>query len=351
MLQAPRTQSQYAEGKEENQNLHNKVYQHQMLAFESTAFNDSNGDFSSTPLSRESLALIKDNSAAVKDGAHGNISSNNKMAITRSAPMPPHGSALSTTQSDDWDDSGRIDMDAAYMARSLIETYNTMMLLCEIYFDINEVPSKYVDLRKGLLLEHQRLRLMGNHLLVNLQNDHFLALLQIEGIRLEEIYERPRKAWQLISLVFKRVTDLFASNTSVEDIERESWSFSTKATRRIRFMLTKHKNMKDLFIELAYWNNSLDRLTSRLQLESERRQSNASSLIHWDVTDLVKEPIIRRNAFGEMGNEALSGELRRRLRLLSFNVNTQLMTGAEDVLIDTSLLATEECGRSDHMET
>ena len=43
-------------------------------------------------------------------------------------------------------------------------------------------------------------------------------------------------------------------------------------TRRVKFVLTKQKKMKDLVMQLSHWNNGLDQLTSRLDQDSSRRR-------------------------------------------------------------------------------
>jgi len=43
-------------------------------------------------------------------------------------------------------------------------------------------------------------------------------------------------------------------------------------TKRVKFVLTKQKKMRDLVTQLSHWNNGLDQLTSRLDQDSSRRR-------------------------------------------------------------------------------
>lgn len=43
-------------------------------------------------------------------------------------------------------------------------------------------------------------------------------------------------------------------------------------TKKVKFVLTKQKKMRDLVMQLSYWNTGLDQLTSRLDQDSSRRR-------------------------------------------------------------------------------
>ena len=67
-------------------------------------------------------------------------------------------------------------------------------------------------------------------------------------------------------------------------------------TKRMKFVLTKQKKMRDLVMQLSYWNNGLDQLTSRLDQDSSRRRlrtffstSNTTQLRHLEAAaDLLE---------------------------------------------------------------
>lgn len=53
----------------------------------------------------------------------------------------------------------------------VIQIYNAVMSAYELYLEVKDVSFEYKDLRMGLLLEHQRLELWGNHVLAEYYNE------------------------------------------------------------------------------------------------------------------------------------------------------------------------------------
>ena len=189
---------------------------------------------------------------------------------------------------------------------TVIQTYNAVMSAYDLYLEVKEVPSEYEDLRMGLLLEHQRLELWGNHVLAEYYDERSRARLSQKHI----------STWRMMEWIFNRIKDAFMENNQILDdfgqhaglqaqgdlsgtvealsmyqsphaeiepvfelIGRLSPSGRTPTkhgfssyTKRVKFVLTKQKKMRDLVMQLSHWNNGLDQLTSRLDQDSSRRR-------------------------------------------------------------------------------
>ena len=189
---------------------------------------------------------------------------------------------------------------------SVIQAYNAVMSAYDLYLEVKDVPAEYEDLRMGLLLEHQRLELWGSHVLAEYSEERSLSKLSQKHIT----------TWRMMEWIFSRIREAFIENNQILDdygqqlglpvqdessgdkkafpvnesslaevslafslIERLSLSpkFPSKHglsnyTKRVKFVLTKQKKMKDLVMQLSHWNNGLDQLTSRLDQDSSRRR-------------------------------------------------------------------------------
>lgn len=189
---------------------------------------------------------------------------------------------------------------------SVIQTYNAVMSAYELYLEVKDVPSEYQDLRMGLLLEHQRLELWGNHVLAEYHDEANRSKLSQKHIT----------TWRTMEWIFGRIRDAFIENNQILDeygqqlglpaqgdssgskemfpmstspltnirpvfdlISRLSLSGKSSSkhgfsnyTKRVKFVLTKQKKMRDLVTQLSHWNNGLDQLTSRLDQDSSRRR-------------------------------------------------------------------------------
>ena len=187
---------------------------------------------------------------------------------------------------------------------SVIQTYNAVMSAYELYLEVKDVPSEYEDLRMGLLLEHQRLELWGSHVLAEYYDEQ----------RRSKLSQKHINTWRTMEWIFSRIREAFIENNQIlEDYGQQlglpaqgdssgnersyltgkiqyadvasvldligRLSLSTKSpskhglanyTKRLKFVLTKQKKLKDLVMQLSYWNNGLDQLTSRLDQDSSR---------------------------------------------------------------------------------
>ncbi|KAF6226626.1 hypothetical protein HO173_012456 [Letharia columbiana] len=171
---------------------------------------------------------------------------------------------------------------------SVIQAYNAVMSAYDLYLEIKDVPSEYEDLRMGLLLEHQRLELWGSHVLAEYHDERNRS----------RLFQKHITTWRTMEWIFSRIREAFIENNQILDdygqqmglpAQGESsvfeyinrLSLSTKSpskhglsnyTKRVKFVLTKQKKMKDLVTQLSHWNNGLDQLTSRLDQDSSRRR-------------------------------------------------------------------------------
>ena len=213
---------------------------------------------------------------------------------------------------------------------SVIQAYNAVMSAYDLYLEVKDVPSEYEDLRMGLLLEHQRLELWGSHVLAEYSEEWNRSKLSQKHIT----------TWRTMEWIFSRIREAFIENNTILDdygqqlglpvqgdlsgnkkpflstrvpmltsrlaadlIGRLSLSPKLPSkhglsnyTKRVKFVLTKQKKMKDLVMQLSHWNNGLDQLTSRLDQDSSRRRlrtffstSNTTQLRHLEAAaDLLE---------------------------------------------------------------
>ena len=189
---------------------------------------------------------------------------------------------------------------------SVIQAYNAVMSAYDLYLEVKDVPSEYEDLRMGLFLEYQRLELWGSHVLAEYSEEQTRSKLSQKHI----------KTWRTMEWIFCRINEAFIENNQILDdygqqlglpaqgdssgnkkvfpmnksphaevasvfdyIGRLSLSAKTPSkhglsnyTKRVKFVLTKQKKLKDLVMQLSQWNNGLDQLTSRLDQDSSRRR-------------------------------------------------------------------------------
>lgn len=189
---------------------------------------------------------------------------------------------------------------------SVIQAYNAVMTAYDLYLEVKDVPAEYEDLRMGLLLEHQRLELWGSHVLAEYSQEQNRSRLSQKHIT----------TWRTMEWIFSRIREAFIENNQILDDYGQQMglptqgdssgnpkalhlnevpfaevapafdligrlSQSTKSpskhalsnyTKRVKFVLTKQKKLKDLVMQLSYWNNGLDQLTSRLDQDSSRRR-------------------------------------------------------------------------------
>ena len=90
---------------------------------------------------------------------------------------------------------------------TVIQTYNAVMSAYDLYLEVKDVPSEYQDLRMGLLLEHQRLDLWGNHVLSEYYDEQNRSKLSQKHIN----------AWRTMEWIFGRIQQAFLENSQILD--------------------------------------------------------------------------------------------------------------------------------------
>ena len=90
---------------------------------------------------------------------------------------------------------------------TVIQTYNAVMSAYDLYLEVKDVPSEYQDLRMGLLLEHQRLDLWGNHVLSEYYDEQNRSKLSQKHIN----------TWRTMEWIFARIKQAFVDNSQILD--------------------------------------------------------------------------------------------------------------------------------------
>ena len=88
---------------------------------------------------------------------------------------------------------------------SVVQTYNAVMSTYQLYLEVRDVPAEYKDLRMGLLLEHERLKLWGDHVLAEYKDKR-------------NIYSIPENhigTWQMMEWIFGRIQEAFVENNQI----------------------------------------------------------------------------------------------------------------------------------------
>ena len=88
---------------------------------------------------------------------------------------------------------------------SVVQIYNAVMSTYNLYLEVQEVPSEYKDLRMGLLLEHQRLELWGEHVLAEYKDER----------NLYSIPEHHIATWKLMEWIFGRIKETFIEHNQI----------------------------------------------------------------------------------------------------------------------------------------
>ena len=90
---------------------------------------------------------------------------------------------------------------------TVIQTYNAVMSAYDLYLEVKDVPSEYQDLRMGLVLEHQRLDLWGNHVLSEYYDEQNRSKLSQKHIN----------TWRTMEWIFGRIQQAFVENSQILD--------------------------------------------------------------------------------------------------------------------------------------
>ncbi|KAI4126001.1 MAG: hypothetical protein LQ338_003983 [Usnochroma carphineum] len=167
---------------------------------------------------------------------------------------------------------------------AVLQTYNAVTKAYDVYLSVKDFPSTYRELRTAFMVERYRLEQWGDQMLSEQQ-------------QLEQS-QHNAAVWKLFQAVFDAMWAAFEeSNKTLEayghvvgvpdtgdmsDLELlEKLQISVTSpkkrsilglARTIKFVLRDKKKMEALIKELSYWNDSLDKMTSRLEQESARRR-------------------------------------------------------------------------------
>lgn len=88
---------------------------------------------------------------------------------------------------------------------SVVQIYNAVMSTYNLYLEVGDVPSEYKDLRMGLLLEHERLKLWGDHVLAEYKDERSLY----------SIPENHIATWKMMEWIFGRIKEAFIENNQI----------------------------------------------------------------------------------------------------------------------------------------
>ncbi|KAL8835135.1 MAG: hypothetical protein Q9170_003440 [Blastenia crenularia] len=179
---------------------------------------------------------------------------------------------------------------------AVLQTYTAVTSAYDVYLSVRDFPSTYRELRTAFMVERYRLEQWGDQMLSGVQQQ-----------RVEKSHHN-MAVWKLFQAVFDAMWAAFQeSNKTLEDYGHivgvsksedmsapyqrsdlppdlellESMQLSVKQppkrsilglARTIKFVLRDKKKMEALVKELCYWNDSLDKMTSRLEQESMRRR-------------------------------------------------------------------------------
>ncbi|KAL2047204.1 hypothetical protein N7G274_001223 [Stereocaulon virgatum] len=171
----------------------------------------------------------------------------------------------------------------------VIQVYGAVTAAYDTYIQVVEFPASYQELRMGLMIERYRLDLWGRHVLAEYEIER--GTLPTHDIGL----------WKLFEAIFTKILEAFQENHQMmenygthtgilkqEGLSEwellESMSIATKSPpkhslmkfpKTLKFVLREKRKMEQLLQQLCYWNDSLDRMTSRLDQESSRRRLRA----------------------------------------------------------------------------
>ncbi|KAI4163636.1 MAG: hypothetical protein LQ342_002670 [Letrouitia transgressa] len=177
-------------------------------------------------------------------------------------------------------------MDGVSLALTVVQTYRAVLSAYNLYVNIKDFPSTYLDLHFSFRIEKFRLTQWGEHMLS-----------EVEQKRLEQS-EQDIGLWQLFQVVVDKMWKIFQENSELLDDygklagvsgEQEppdsnmlqSLSLSTKSqpkssiggfAKKMRFVLRDRKKLEQLIKSLCYWNDSLEKMSSRLLQDSFRRR-------------------------------------------------------------------------------
>ncbi|KAL8962607.1 MAG: hypothetical protein Q9193_001008 [Seirophora villosa] len=220
------------------------------------------------------------------------------------------------------------------LVSAVLQTYTAVTSAYDVYLSVRDFPSAYRELRTAFMVERFRLEQWGDQMLSGVQQGSV------------EQSHHNMAVWKLFQAVFDAMWHAFQeSNKTLEDYAHvagvpqsgdmsdlellESMKISVTSpkkrsvlglARTIKFVLRDKKKMEALVKELCHWNNSLDKMTSRLEQESARRrlrvhfstanvdelqqlQAAAALLQHQDLEKMASARTVIERCYG---NEILS---------------------------------------------
>lgn len=96
-------------------------------------------------------------------------------------------------------------MDGVSLALTVVQTYRAVLSAYNLYVNIKEFPSTYIDLRVSFMIEKYRLTQWGEHMLS-----------EVEQRRLEQS-EQDIGLWQLFQMVVDKMWSIFQENSELMD--------------------------------------------------------------------------------------------------------------------------------------
>lgn len=183
----------------------------------------------------------------------------------------------------------------------VIQTYSAVMSVYDLYLAVTDFPHTYQHLRMGLLIERHRLELWGKHVLPGYEMDPStlpkaeLGLFEVIFNHMQKAFAESQRTMDILGQrtglpiqngsegEFRAIrdTNMSCSNQSLDYGLIQDLSILDKAPpknmfsslhRRIKFQLRDRKKIEDLIQTLCYCNDSLDKLTSRLEQAAQRRR-------------------------------------------------------------------------------
>ncbi|KAM0798968.1 prion-inhibition and propagation-domain-containing protein [Usnea florida] len=174
---------------------------------------------------------------------------------------------------------------------AVIQIYNAVTTAYNLYLEIQDFPSTYQEMRMGLLIERYRLQLWASHVLSEYEQNRVRTSMSSNEWGL----------WKLFESIFNKILETFQEHNEIMESygqqtgvakkdELSDWELlenislavksSTKSTkgivtsisRTVKFVLRDKKKLEQLIKKLNYWNDSLDKMTSRPDQESSRRR-------------------------------------------------------------------------------
>ncbi|KAI4248474.1 MAG: hypothetical protein L6R40_001035 [Gallowayella cf. fulva] len=169
---------------------------------------------------------------------------------------------------------------------AVLQTYAAVTSAYDVYLSVKDFPSTYRELRTAFMVERYRLEQWGEKMLSDVQQ------------RRVEQGEHNIALWKLFHAVFDAMWTAFQESNktldnygniagvpkgeNMSDLELlESMQLSIQSppkrsvvglARTIKFVVRDKKKMQQLVKELCHWNDSLDKMMSRLEQESARRR-------------------------------------------------------------------------------